>query len=144
MTSTARQQVAVISGASSGIGAATAQALYSVGYRLFLGARRLDRLSALAQSLGADAIAQDVRDADSVVRFAAAVEQRVGAIDVLVNSAGLALGQLSISEAVDEEWSQVWETNVLGMVRLTRACLPLQLSNPQAMNARLTTMGRMP
>lgn len=54
MTSTARQRVAVISGASSGIGAATAQALHSVGYRL-LGARRLDRLSALAQSLGADA-----------------------------------------------------------------------------------------
>jgi Short-chain alcohol dehydrogenase of unknown specificity len=89
VTSTARQRVAVISGASSGIGAATAQALHSVGYRLFLGARRLDRLSALAQSLGADAIALDVRDADSVVR-AAAVEQRVGAIDVLVNSAGLA------------------------------------------------------
>ena len=132
MTPKVRQRVAVISGASSGIGAATAHSLHALGFRLFLGARRWDRLSRVAELLDAEAVTLDVCDVDSAGRFVAAVEEKVGAIDVLVNSAGLALGQRTIADAVDQEWVRVWETNVLGMVRLTRECLPLLRRAPHS------------
>jgi NADP-dependent 3-hydroxy acid dehydrogenase YdfG len=113
-------RTAVITGASSGIGAATARALAGEGYRTILGARRLERLEQLAAEIGGDAIALDVTDPASVESFASAVS----ACDVLVNNAGGALGLASIAEADEEKWLTMYESNVLGQMRMTRALLP--------------------
>ncbi len=111
---------AVVTGASSGIGAATARALAGDGYRLVLGARRLDRLEALASEIGGQAIELDVTDPDSVTAFAS----QVPACDVLVNNAGGALGLESLADADEELWRTMYEANVLGTMRMTRALLP--------------------
>lgn len=113
-------KTAVITGASSGIGAATARALAGEGYHTVLGARRLDRLEELAAEIGGEAIALDVTDPVSVESIAAAV----GSCDVLVNNAGGALGLDSIAEADEEKWLTMYESNVLGQMRMTRALLP--------------------
>lgn len=113
-------RIAAITGASSGIGAATARALAGEGYRTILGARRLDRLDALAAEIGGEAIGLDVTDPASVESFVAAT----GACDVLVNNAGGALGLDSIAEAGEEKWLTMYESNVLGQMRMTRALLP--------------------
>jgi NADP-dependent 3-hydroxy acid dehydrogenase YdfG len=114
-------RTAVITGASSGIGAATARVLAGEGYRTILGARRLDRLKALAGEIGGEAIALDVTDPDSVAAFASRVES----CDVLVNNAGGALGLESLAEADEEKWLQMYESNVMGTMRMTKALLPL-------------------
>ena len=116
--------IAVVTGASSGIGAATASALGREGYRLVVGARRLERLRKVA---GADGLALplDVTDESSVEAFVGEVRKRFGRIDVLVNNAGGALGLNPIDEAIDDEWIGMWKTNVLGLMWMTRACLPL-------------------
>jgi NADP-dependent 3-hydroxy acid dehydrogenase YdfG len=113
-------RTAVITGASSGIGAATARALAGEDYRTVLGARRLDRLEALAAEIGGEAIALDVADPASVAAFA----DRIESCDVLVNNAGGALGLESIGEADEEKWRQMYEANVLGTMRMSRALLP--------------------
>jgi NADP-dependent 3-hydroxy acid dehydrogenase YdfG len=113
-------RTAVITGASSGIGAATARALATEGYRTVLAARRLDRLEDLAAEIGGEAIALDVTDPDSV----AALAERVEACDVLVNNAGGALGLGPFAEADESQWLQMYESNVLGTMRMTRALLP--------------------
>ena len=114
-------RTAVITGASSGIGAATARALAGEGYRTVLGARRLDRLEALAAEIGGEAIALDVADPDSVAAFTAEVES----CDVLVNNAGGALGLDPLAEADEEKWLRMYESNVMGTMRMTKALLPL-------------------
>jgi len=114
-------QTAVITGASSGIGAATARALAGGGYRTVLGARRLDRIEALAAEIGGEAIALDVADPDSVAAFVSRLES----CDVLVNNAGGALGLDSLAEADEEKWLQMYESNVMGTMRMTKALLPL-------------------
>jgi NADP-dependent 3-hydroxy acid dehydrogenase YdfG len=113
-------RTAVITGASSGIGAATARALATEGFEVVLGARRLDRLEALAAELGGRAIALDVADTASVEELVAAVPR----CDVLVNNAGGALGLDPLGEADEEKWRRMYETNVLGTMRMTRALLP--------------------
>jgi NADP-dependent 3-hydroxy acid dehydrogenase YdfG len=114
-------KTAVVTGASSGIGAATAQALARAGYQLWLGARRLDRLRAVAEPLGATALPLDVTDAQSVAAF---VQQLPPVVHLLVNNAGGALGLDRIEDASDDTWRVMWETNVLGTLRMTRALLP--------------------
>jgi NADP-dependent 3-hydroxy acid dehydrogenase YdfG len=116
-----QKKFAVVTGASSGIGAATAQALARAGYRLWLGARRLDRLREVAEPLGATALPLDVTDAQSVAAF---VGQLPPVLHLLVNNAGGALGLDRIEDASDETWRVMWETNVLGTLRMTRALLP--------------------
>ncbi|MEX2108922.1 MAG: SDR family oxidoreductase [Solirubrobacterales bacterium] len=113
-------KVAVITGASSGIGAATARSLAGDGYRVILGARRLERLEALAGELGGEALALDVTDPESVSAFVEAVPR----CDVLVNNAGGALGLEPLAEADEEQWRWMYEANVLGTMRMTRALLP--------------------
>ncbi len=113
-------KTAAITGASSGIGAATARALAADGYRVVLGARRLERLQTLAAELGGTAIALDVTDADSIHRFVAELDS----CEVLVNNAGGALGLDSVEEADDERWRWMYEANVLGTMRMTRELLP--------------------
>ena len=113
-------RTAVVTGASSGIGAASARALAEDGFRVVLGARRLERLQELAAEIGGEAIALDVTDPDSVAAFA----DQVPACDVLVNNAGGALGLDPVGAADEELWRTMYETNVLGTMRMTRALLP--------------------
>src|SRR5260370_36932622 len=102
--------IAVITGASSGIGAATAIALGRHGFRVVVGARRVDRLQRVAGEEGV-ALHLDVTDEQSVSDFEREVTKRFGRIDVLVNNAGGALGLNPIEEAVDDEWIGMWKTN---------------------------------
>lgn len=116
--------IAVVTGASSGIGEATAIALGRHGYRVVLGARRVDRLKRIAGEEGV-ALRLDVTDEESVKEFVAEIGRRFHRIDVLVNNAGGALGLNPIADAIDDEWIGMWKTNVLGLMWMTRACLPL-------------------
>ncbi len=111
---------AVVTGASSGIGAATARALAAEGFEVVVGARRLDRLDEVAGPIGARALALDVTDDDSVAAFAA----EVPTCSVLVNNAGGALGLDRIEDADLDKWQAMYDTNVLGTLRMTRALLP--------------------
>jgi NADP-dependent 3-hydroxy acid dehydrogenase YdfG len=116
--------VAVVTGASSGIGAATVVALGRLGYRIAAGARRLDRVRRVVGESGV-ALPLDVTNLESIDAFVGEVKQKFGRIDVLVNNAGLASGLNPIDQARDDEWIEMWEVNVLGLMRMTRACLPL-------------------
>ena len=116
--------VAVVTGASSGIGAATVVALGRLGYRIVAGARRLERVQRVVGERGL-ALPLDVTNLDSINAFVAEVQKKFGRIDVLVNNAGLARGLMPIAEASDQDWIEMWETNVLGLMRVTRACLSL-------------------
>ena len=119
-------RTAIVTGASSGIGLATSRALAGAGARLALGARRTQRLEKAARDLPGEGhvIAPlDVTDPESATRFvdeAAAL----GPVDILVNNAGLALGRTTIAEGNDEDDRIMLETNVLGLVRITRLVLP--------------------
>jgi NADP-dependent 3-hydroxy acid dehydrogenase YdfG len=112
--------VAVVTGASSGIGAATAIKLAGEGFRVVGGARRLDRVREVMDGVGGRALPLDVTDAASVAAFAEAV----GPCNVLVNNAGGALGLDPVAQANDEDWSWMYDANVLGSLRMTRALLP--------------------
>jgi NADP-dependent 3-hydroxy acid dehydrogenase YdfG len=113
-------RTAVVSGASSGIGAATAARLAADGFDVVLGARRLDRLTALADSIGARALPLDITDQASVDSFAAALDR----VDVLVNNAGGAFDAKPVADADLDSWARTYDVNVLGTVRLTKALLP--------------------
>ena len=110
---------AVVTGASSGIGEATALALAGEGARVVGGARRVDRIQppVLAREL-------DVTDPASAERFVKAATDELGGIDLLVNAAGLALGRDLFDESTEEDERTVLETNVNGLIRMTRLCLP--------------------
>jgi NADP-dependent 3-hydroxy acid dehydrogenase YdfG len=114
------QRTAVVTGASSGIGAASARSLAEAGFDLVIGARRLNRLQTLAEEIGARAVMLDVTSDASVAAFADAV----GPCDVLVNNAGLALGLDPVADADVEEWRVMYDVNVLGVLRVTKALLP--------------------
>jgi NADP-dependent 3-hydroxy acid dehydrogenase YdfG len=116
----ATRGTAVVTGASSGIGAATAGALHEAGFDVVLGARRLDRLRAVAEPLDARAVALDVTDAASVERFC----DQVGDCRLLVNNAGGALGLDPVADADEDAWRWMYDANVLGVMRMTRALLP--------------------
>lgn len=114
------RKTAVVTGASSGIGAATAKALAAAGFDVVLGARRVDRLAEVAAACGGTALELDVTDEDSVAAFAAVVRR----CDLLVNNAGGAFGLDSVAEADLELWQRMYDVNVLGTARLTKALLP--------------------
>jgi 3-hydroxy acid dehydrogenase/malonic semialdehyde reductase len=110
---------AVVTGASSGIGAATAQALAREGARVVGGARRVDRVAPPVTPLELD-----VTDAESCERFVTAAAEELSGIDILVNAAGLALGRDPFDASSEEDERIVLETNVNGLIRMTRLCLP--------------------
>lgn len=114
-------KTAVVTGASSGIGAATARALAEAGFQVFVGARRQDRLQEVADSIKGSAINLDITDQASVEAFAAQLPET---LNLLVNNAGGALGVERIEDAVDDKWRWMWEANVLGTMRMTRTLLP--------------------
>jgi NADP-dependent 3-hydroxy acid dehydrogenase YdfG len=122
-----REKIAVVTGASAGIGEATARALALAGFEVVLGARRLERLEALAASLGggARAVPLDVTDPHSVGALAAQLPR----LHLLVNNAGGAHGLDPVAAARDEDWRIMWEVNVMGVMRVTRALLPALLAS---------------
>jgi NADP-dependent 3-hydroxy acid dehydrogenase YdfG len=134
-----RDKWILITGASSGFGAAAARAFGAEGAKLLLGARRLDRLEKVAQeakkagSPEAHVHALDVSKTASVNSFVDWARERIGKgnkLDVLINNAGGALGLDTVAEGKDEDWETMLQTNVLGVLRMTRAALPLMLNNP--------------
>jgi NADP-dependent 3-hydroxy acid dehydrogenase YdfG len=116
----ANRKVAVVTGASSGIGAATARSLAAAGFQVLAAARRLERLEELAKEIGGRAMQLDVSDPNSVAELAAAVPD----CSVLVNNAGGALGLEPVAEADEDNWRAMYETNVMGVMRVTKALLP--------------------
>jgi NADP-dependent 3-hydroxy acid dehydrogenase YdfG len=113
-------RIAVVTGASSGIGAATARELARLGFHVVCAARRTDRIVALADEIGGRAVTCDVTSDESV----AALAESVGVVHVLVNNAGGALGVDRVEDADLDQWRSMYETNVLGLVRVTKALLP--------------------
>ena len=111
---------AVVTGASSGIGAAAAARLAADGFSVVVGARRVERLRAVAEPIGALALPLDVTEPDSVAAFC----EQVPDCALLVNNAGGALGRDPIAEAAEADWQAMYDSNVLGVLRMTRALLP--------------------
>ena len=114
------KRIALVTGASSGIGEATVRALAEAGFDTVAASRRLERLEALAAEVGGRALRLDVADPDSVAALAAELD----AVDVIVHSAGGALGLEPVAEADEDNWRQMWESNVAGVMRVTKALLP--------------------
>jgi 3-hydroxy acid dehydrogenase / malonic semialdehyde reductase len=113
---------AIVTGASSGIGAAVARALAAEGATVAVGARRVEKLADLGD--GFIALELDVTDVDSSASFVASAVHRLEGLDILVNNAGLALGRDLFDESTEEDEEVVLETNVHGLIRMTRLCLP--------------------
>jgi NADP-dependent 3-hydroxy acid dehydrogenase YdfG len=128
----ASDRIAVVTGASSGIGEATARGLVKAGFKVVLGARREDRLMAVARELGGRGLSLDVRDRGSIQAFVEAIASEFGQIEILINNAGLAAGLQPLAEGSDDDWVQMMETNVLGLLRVTKALLPLLRRSPRA------------
>jgi len=127
--------VAVVTGASSGIGAATVRRLASDGFEVVAAARRKERLDELAAETGCTALALDVTDQASVD----ALRDSLSACRVLVNNAGGAFGLAPVAEAVDEDWQRMYDVNVLGTMRMTRALLPLLVDSGDGVIATVTS-----
>ena len=124
--------LAVVTGASSGIGAACARALAADGWHPVLGARRVERCAEIAEEIGGTALALDVTDVDSVAGFVTAVRDLVtptSPLRGLVNNAGGAKGTEKVIDADEEKWRWMWESNVLGTLRVTKALLPLLIDS---------------
>lgn len=138
--SSLRGRVAVVTGASSGIGAATARALAADGFHVICAARREDRVERLAAEIGGTPVACDVTSAESVAALAAAAGDRV---DVLVNNAGGAFGSATVAEAEVRDWERMYDVNVLGLVRVTQALLPAIRATGQGLVVNVgSTAGR--
>ncbi|GGF95633.1 serine 3-dehydrogenase [Rhodococcoides trifolii] len=135
MTSSS-QPTAVVTGASSGIGEATARKLAADGFHVFVGARRVDRLEKLAEEIGGTALQLDVTDEDSVAAFTSVLPT----IDVLVNNAGGAKGLATVLDADLEDWRWMWETNVMGTLRMTKALLPKLIESGDGIVVTITSI----
>jgi NADP-dependent 3-hydroxy acid dehydrogenase YdfG len=135
-TTGAQERIAVVTGASSGIGEATAKTLAGQGFHVVLAARRADRINALADEVGGTAIVTDVTDERSV----AALAGELGRVDVLVNNAGGAMGLEFVADAEEEHWRWMWETNVLGTLRVTRALLPKLIDSGDGLIVTITSI----
>ena len=112
--------VALVTGSSSGIGEATIRSLAAAGFDVVAAARRVERCEEVAREVGGRAVRLDVADASSVAKLAESLPE----VSVLVNNAGGALGLEPIAEADEDNWREMYETNVLGVMRVTKALLP--------------------
>jgi NADP-dependent 3-hydroxy acid dehydrogenase YdfG len=127
--------VAVVTGASSGIGAATVRRLTAEGFEVVAAARRADRLEALADETGCAAVRLDVTDSAAVDQLAADLE----GCRVLVNNAGGAFGLDPIASASEADWQRMYDVNVLGTLRMTRALLPKLVASGDGVIVNLTS-----
>jgi len=133
-------KTAVVTGASSGIGEATARRLAAEGFHVFCAARRIDRIEALAKEIGGTPVRCDVTDSGSVDELRRAVGDR---LDVLVNNAGGAIGGDPVSSASAEDWRAMYEVNVIGLLNVTQALLPALVTSGAGMVVNLgSTAGR--
>jgi NADP-dependent 3-hydroxy acid dehydrogenase YdfG len=126
----------VVTGASSGIGEATARTLAGLGFHVVCAARREDRIKALAEEIGGTAIVADVTDPEAVDALAASLDR----VDVLINNAGGAKGTEPVADADLENWRWMWETNVLGTLRVTRALLPKLVDSGDGLIVTVTSI----
>jgi NADP-dependent 3-hydroxy acid dehydrogenase YdfG len=133
------QRIAVITGASAGIGEATARTLAAQGFHVVVVARRADRINALAAEIGGTAILADVTDGAAVDALAAQLRR----VNVLVNNAGGAKGLEPVADADLEHWRWMWETNVLGTLRVTRALLPKLIDSGDGLIVTITSVAAM-
>ncbi|MCV7016149.1 SDR family NAD(P)-dependent oxidoreductase [Mycolicibacterium aichiense] len=136
ITPDAHSRVAVVTGASSGIGEATSKTLAALGFHVVAVARRADRIERLADEIGGTAIVADVTDDAAVAGLA----ERLPRVDVLVNNAGGAKGLEPIAEANLDNWRWMWETNVLGTLRVTRALLPKLVESGDGLIVTVTSI----
>ena len=120
-------KVMIITGASSGIGAATARVAAEAGARLVLAARRKDRLEALAEELGASAVTTDMRDPEQIHRLVEAAVDRYGGVDVLINNAGQGL-HVPLEEIRVEDLASIMQLNVYGALLAMQAVIPVMRS----------------
>ncbi|MEU4718319.1 SDR family NAD(P)-dependent oxidoreductase [Nonomuraea dietziae] len=131
------KKTAVVTGASSGIGEATARRLAAEGYEVVAGARRRDRLDKLAAEVdGITPVTLDVTSQESVDELAASLSR----CDVLVNNAGGAIGLESVAEGRVEDWQRMYDTNVLGSLRVTQALLPKLVASGDGVLLMLTSV----
>ena len=128
-------KTAVVTGASSGIGAATARRLAAEGFDVVAAARRRDRLESLAAEIGCRALTLDVTDPSSV----AALATEVGDCAVLVNNAGGAIGLEAVAEADEDAWRRMYDVNVLGTMRVTKALLPALITGGDGLIVNVTS-----
>jgi NAD(P)-dependent dehydrogenase (short-subunit alcohol dehydrogenase family) len=131
-----RGKVAAVSGASRGIGLAIARALADAGCQVALAARFRDaqQIREIADKLPGFAQSCDVRDERSVSQFFAAVKQRFGRVDVLVNNAGIGGPSRNVTQLSAEVWREIIETNLTGMFLVTHAALPLMKRGASIVN----------
>jgi NADP-dependent 3-hydroxy acid dehydrogenase YdfG len=116
----AESRVALVTGASSGIGAATVRSLAAAGFETVAAARRVERCEELAREVDGRALRLDVADPDSVAELTEALPE----VSVVVNNAGGALGLDPVTESDEDKWRQMYETNVMGVMRVTKVLLP--------------------
>jgi NADP-dependent 3-hydroxy acid dehydrogenase YdfG len=138
MTEETPNKTAVVTGASTGIGEATVRALRAEGWTVFAVARREERLASLAAETGAVGIPADITVDADVARLLAEVTEAGGA-GTLINIAGGARGTDSVGEAKTEDWTWMFEVNVLGTMKLTRAFLPMLRANGKGTVLNLTS-----
>ncbi|MFD9006680.1 SDR family NAD(P)-dependent oxidoreductase [Streptomyces sp. NPDC059582] len=143
MSTTLEGKVALVTGASSGIGRATALALSNAGARVAVGARRADRLKSLAEDAPGETLVLDldVTDRQSVQDGVAATVERFGALDIVVNNAGVMLSGMILG-ADTTEWTRMVETNLLGSMYTVHAALPHLLRSKGAVVQISSTSGR--
>ncbi len=135
-TPTSGRRVAVVTGASAGIGAATARTLAAQGFHVVCAARREELVQAVADEIGGTAAVVDVTDADAVAALAAGLDR----VDVLVNNAGGARGLEPVAEADVDNWRWMWESNVLGTLLVTRALLPKLIESGDGLIITVTSI----
>ncbi|MGM7778197.1 MULTISPECIES: SDR family oxidoreductase [unclassified Arthrobacter] len=138
MTEEAQTKTAVVTGASTGIGEATVRALTADGWKVFAVARRAERLEALGAESGAVPFAADITNDDDVAALLSAVTEAGGA-DTLINIAGGARGADTLANAQTEDWDWMYQVNVLGTLKLTRAFLPMLRANGEGTVLNLTS-----
>jgi NADP-dependent 3-hydroxy acid dehydrogenase YdfG len=134
-TPTASERVAVVTGASAGIGEATARTLAAQGFHVVCVARREGPIKALADQIGGTAIVADVTVDEDVAALASAVDR----VDALVNNAGGARGLEPVADADLDHWRWMWESNVLGTLRVTRALLPKLIDSGDGLIVTVTS-----
>jgi NADP-dependent 3-hydroxy acid dehydrogenase YdfG len=135
-TTSTDRRVAVVTGASSGIGAATARTLAGLGFHVVALARRAEPIKALADEIGGTAVVADITDDSTIAELAASLDR----VDVLVNNAGGAKGLEPVADADLDHWRWMWETNVLGTLKVTRALLPKLIDSGDGLIVTVTSI----